>query len=70
VSGRRIDGLTAGQAAHPQPAWRTPRVIDVAALPRSLRWLDVGQNRLAPEVVAELRAALPDCRIESYGQTP
>ena len=42
--------------------------IDPAELPSTLRWLDVGQNRLPEEAVRRLRAALPDCHIESYAQ--
>ena len=44
--------------------------IDPADLPSSLRWLDVGKNRLSEAVVARLQAALPDCQVYSYVQRP
>jgi len=44
--------------------------IDPAELPSSLRWLDVGKNRLPDAVVARLRAALPECHVQSYAQRP
>jgi len=46
------------------------RSIDPADLPKSLRWLDIGHNHLSEAEVERLQAALPECEIDSYLQTP
>lgn len=46
------------------------RSIEATELPSSLRWLDISQNMLSEAMVARVRAALPDCEVQSYAQRP